>query len=155
MVVHEPREAPKAPPNAAAGLIDACDARPTDHVTIAGCENLELLIDFFRHGFTDAGCQADRGPHDGDRPSDVLVVPRVASDLALLHVVTRLGGDLRPGGMLVLRDDRPLAAGQRRQLLNLLAQRGFVPIDRVASFLASGGILRARKIVKSAEVLAA
>jgi hypothetical protein len=147
----------------AAPLIVACAAKPRDHVTIAGCRHLDLLIDFLRHGFAEAGCQADRGPHDGHRPSDVLIVPSVASDLELLHVVARLGCDLRSGGVLVVRDDRPRSDGERRQLLRILAERGFAPIPRVGSragnraesWLAAGGILCARKIVGSAALRAA
>lgn len=144
-----------AEPDPAAELIAACGAKPTDHVTIAGCENLDLLIEFLRHGFTEAGCQADRGPHDGIRPSDVLVVPKISSDLELLRIVARLGCDLRPGGMLIMRDDRKLAGGQRRQLLRSLTQRGFTPIDRVRRWLEWGGILRVRKMTKYAELHAA
>jgi hypothetical protein len=156
MCTDEQREESKAAaPDELAELIRACDARPSDHVTIAGCRNLDLLIGFFRQGFTEAGCQADRGPHEGLRPSDVLIVPSVSNELALLRVVARLGGDLRPGGMLVVRDDRRVPGGERRQLLRLLAQRGFVPIDRVAPWLESGGILRMRKVTEAAEIRAA
>jgi hypothetical protein len=156
MVDHQESARPEpAAPDAAAALIVACGARPSDHVTIAGCCNLDLLIDFFHRGFTEAGCQADRGPRDGNRPSDVLVVPGVASDLSLLQIATRLGGDLRPGGTLVLRDDRALPDGRRAQLLRLLGQRGFVPNDSVAPWLRSGGILRLRKVTGAAEIRAA
>jgi len=156
MCITEQGAAPEAAaPDGAAELIIACAAKPTDHVTIAGCEHLDLLIDFFRRGFTEAGCQADRGPHDGHHPSDVLIVPKVASDLALLHVVARLGCDLRPGGMLVIRDRRTLSNGERRQLLGILAQKGFAPADGAGRWLESGGILCALKMVKSAELRAA
>jgi hypothetical protein len=156
MGIKEPDPEPQGTTSdAAARLIRACDARPTDHVTIAGSDNLELVIDFLRLGFAEAGCRADRGPHEGHRHSDILVIPRVSSDLALLHVVARLGGDLRPGGTLVVRDDRPLSDAERQQLLRLLTQRGFAPIDRSASWLQSGGILRLQKETVSAEVRAA
>lgn len=125
----------------AAELVIASAAKPTDLVTIAGCRHLDLLIEFFRRGFTDVTCQADRGPHDGHRPSDVLVVPTISSDLALLHLLARFGGELRPGGMLVVRDDRPLSDRRRQQLLRLLGQRGFAPVRRVGQWVEAGGIL--------------
>jgi hypothetical protein len=156
MGTKEPGHEPQATTSdEAAELIRACDARPANHIKIAGCGNLELVIEFLRLGFAEAGCRADRRPHDGPRHSDILVIPHVSNDLALLHAVARLGGDLRPGGMLVLRDDRPLPDVERRQLLRLLTQRGFAPIDGGTAWLRSGGILRLRKATESAEVRAA
>jgi len=156
MDTKEPEPEPQAhTSDRSARLIRACDARPTDHITIAGCGNLELVIDFLRLGYAEAGCRADRGPHEGHRHSDILVIPQVSNDLVLLHAVTRLGGDLRPGGTLVLQDERPLSDAERRQLLNLLTQRGFTPINRGAAWQQAGGILRLRKATESAEVRAA
>jgi hypothetical protein len=134
-----------------AALIAAVAARSSDHITIAGCRHLDLMMEFLRQGFREVGCQPDSGPHKGRRPSDVLVVPEVANDLTLLHVVAWLGCDLRPGGTLVIRDARRLPPRQRPQLLSMLVERGFLPVDSFEAWLESGGILRLRKTAASAE----
>src|ERR1700733_6813036 len=76
-------------------------ARPEDNVTIAGKRNVDVVIDLMRRGFSNVLCQsAENGPHLSP-PADVLIAPDLKSEADLISVLTRLGRDLRPRGVLV------------------------------------------------------
>lgn len=65
--------------------------------------------------------------------------PEVKSEAQLLTVVAGLGRNLRPGGILLIREQRRFPAERLRRLPSLLAERGFMLEKQVAT--ASGGIL--------------
>src|SRR5579872_6337453 len=94
---------PRSPERALAReVIAASGAQPADNVTIAGAEHLEVLIELIRRGFCQVLCRsADHGPHMATSPADVLIAPNVKSETDLRSVLTRLGRDLRPRGVLV------------------------------------------------------
>ena len=99
-----------------------------------------MLIGLCRRGFACVSCHAaDRGPPAGEAASDVLWIPEVKSEAQLLTVIAGLGRNLRPDGILLIRQQRQFPAGRLRRLASLLAERGFVLEKQTAT--ASGGIL--------------
>ena len=121
-------------------MIHASGAKSADRLTIAGGRYLDLLIGLCRRGFVCVSCHAaDRGPPAGEAASDVLWIPEVESEAQLLVVVARLGRNLRPEGILLIRQQRQFPAERLRRLPSLLAERGFMLEKQIAT--ASGGIL--------------
>jgi hypothetical protein len=85
-------------------MIHASGAKSADRLTIAGGGYLDLLIGLCRRGFACVSCHAaDRGPPAGEAASDVLWIPEVKSEAQLLTVVAGLGRNLRPDGILLIR----------------------------------------------------
>jgi hypothetical protein len=114
-------------------VLAASGARPADNVTIAGTDHLEIMIELMRCGFSHVLCQSpDHGPHMATAPADIIVAPNVTSESALGAVVTRLGRDLRPRGVLVICWARPCSALSERRLRRLLMDGGFIAMERIA-----------------------
>ena len=68
-------------------VVAASGARPTDNVTIAGTEHIEILIELIRRGFSHVLCRsAEHGPHMAAPPADILIAPNIKSETELQHV---------------------------------------------------------------------
>ena len=114
-------------------LISASHARPADNVTIAGTEHLEILIELIRHGCSHALCRsAEHGPHIAAPPSDILIAPNLKDETELCNVLKRLGGDLRPRGVLVFSCAQTGSSLSDRNLRRVLIERGFATVERIA-----------------------
>jgi len=125
-------------------MIRASGAKSADRVTILGHEHFDLLVGLCRRGYVDVSCQAaGQGPHCAERAADIMWIPSVPSDACLRQTLQRLGRDLRPGGMLVLRDQRKVVDVFR--LRKLLAKSGFEPDRQTVGASADGLLLCARK----------
>ena len=130
----------------ASELINASGASPANHVTIAGAEHLEVLIEFIRRGFAHVLCRsANHGPHMATPPADILIAPDAKSEADLCRVLTRLGCDLRPCGMLVISYVHNRSSLTERRLRRLLVESGFLAVERIASRGSADAIWRARK----------
>ena len=104
-----------------------------------------MLIGLCRRGFACVSCHAaDRGPPAGEAASDVLWIPEVKSEAQLLTVIAGLGRNLRPDGILLIRQQRQFPAGRLRRLASLLAERGFV-LEKQTATASGGTIFCARK----------
>jgi len=126
-------------------MIHASGAKSADQLTIAGGGYLDLLIGLCRRGFACVSCHAaDRGPPAGEAASDVLWIPEVKSEAQLLTVIAGLGRNLRPDGILLIRQQRQFPAGRLRRLASLLAERGFV-LEKQTATASGGTIFCARK----------
>jgi hypothetical protein len=107
-------------------------ARPTDNVTIAGKRNVDVVIDLMRRGFSNVLCQsAENGPHVSP-PADLLIAPDLKSEADLINVLTRLGRDLRPRGVVVTTCAWAFTAVDERRLRRLFMAHGFVAVERIA-----------------------
>jgi hypothetical protein len=125
----EPRSCTRA---LAHELICASHARPADNVTIAGTVHLEILIELIRHGFSHAlCCSAEHGPHMAMAPSDILIAPNIRNEIDLCNVLKRLGGELRPRGVLVFSCAQS-GSHSDRNLRRVIFERGFTAIERIA-----------------------
>ena len=114
-------------------VIAASGAQPADNVTIAGTEHLEILIELIRCGFSHVLCRsADHGPRMAAPPADILIAPNVKSEADLRTVLTRLGRDLRPRGLLVLSHAQNCSSFNERHLRRLLTEGGFTAVERIA-----------------------
>jgi len=74
----------------------------------------------------------------------VLWIPEVKSEAQLLTVIAGLGRNLRPDGILLIRQQRQFPAGRLRRLASLLAERGFV-LEKQTAPASGGTIFCARK----------
>ncbi|HXQ50404.1 MAG TPA: hypothetical protein VN802_04860 [Stellaceae bacterium] len=126
----EPRSLERA---LAQEVVTASGARPADHVTIAGTDHVEVLVEFIRRGFSNVLCRsAEHGPHIPAPPADVLVAPDVKSEAGLSCVLARLGRDLRPRGILVMTCARTCSPFDERRLRRVLMDGGFTAVERIA-----------------------
>jgi hypothetical protein len=115
-------------------VVAASGARPADNLTIAGTDHLELLLELIRRGFSQVLCRsADHGPHMATPPADILIAPEVRSEAELSRILTRLGRDLRPRGILVLSVAQTGAACDGRRLRRMLMEAGFTAVERNAA----------------------
>ena len=127
-------------------IILASGARPADRVTIAGTDDLELLVEFIRRGFTHVLCRAaDRGPHLAEASADILIAPGIRSEADLRSVMTRLGRDLRPNGTLVVSFARRGSSFDERRLRRCLMEGGFTAMERIAGRGDAGTLWCARR----------
>jgi hypothetical protein len=124
------------------GMIHLTGARATDHVTIAGSWHIGLMTGLCRRGFGKVSCRAVCGPRIADEPADLLWIPEISSETALTGALAQLGRNLRPGGTLVVGDQRHGAA---QALRRWLARNGFLPTQQIALPGAGGTLLAARK----------
>jgi hypothetical protein len=114
-------------------VIVASGARPADVVTIAGPEHFEILIELERRGFSHVSCvSADYGPRMALPTADILIAPDVNGETALRNVLTRLGRDLRPRGVLVMSLAWTGSRFDERYLRRFLMENGFMAIERIA-----------------------
>jgi hypothetical protein len=112
--------------------VAASGARPGDNVTIAGRQNVEFVIDLMRRGFSNVLCQsAENGPHVSP-PADVLIAPDLKTEADLINVLTWLGRDLRPRGVLVTTCAWASTAFDERRLRRLFMDHGFMAVERIA-----------------------
>jgi len=119
----------------AASLVEAQIAGPTDNVTIAGCNQLELLIALSNRGLRHATCRdAKNGPHGGEPATDILVIPDIDSETQLSATVARLGHELRQGGSIVAIT--PPSDAARMTLRRVLVSCGFIEMHALT---VSGG----------------
>jgi hypothetical protein len=126
----EPRSLKRA---LASEVITASDVRPADHVTIAGAEHLEILIEFVRRGFSHVFCvSADHGPRMAISPADLIIALNLRTEAALRDVLARLGRDLRPRGVLVMSFAGTCSPFNERHLRRLLMENGFMAVERAA-----------------------
>jgi hypothetical protein len=127
-------------------VITASGARTADNVTIAGTEHLEILIELIRRGFSHVLCQSsDHGPHMAAPPADILIAPNVKSEADLQAVLTRLGRDLRPRGVLVMSYAQESSSFSDRRLRRLLMEGGFAAVERIAGHGSVGTLWCAHK----------
>ena len=113
-------------------IISASGAQSADNVTIAGIEHLEVMIELIRRGFSHVLCRsADRGPHMGVPPTDILIAPNVKSEAVLRDVVTRLGYDLRPRGILLISCAYACSSLNEQRVRRLLMECGFTAVERI------------------------
>jgi hypothetical protein len=125
--------------------VAASGARPEDNVTIAGKQNVEIVIDLMRRGFSNVLCRsAENGPHVSP-PADVLIAPDLKSEADLISVLTRLGRDLRPRGVLVTTCAWASSAFDDRRLRRLFMEHGFVAMERIAGQGDAATVWRAYK----------
>jgi hypothetical protein len=125
-------------------MIRASGAKSADRVTILGHEHFDLLVGLCRRGYVDVSCQAaGQRPHCSERAADILWIPSVPSHARLRQTLQRLSRDLRPDGVLVLRDQRKDADVFR--LRKLLAESGFEPDRQTVGARVDGLLLCARK----------
>lgn len=128
-------------------VVAASGAQPTDNVTIAGTENIEILIELIRRGCSHVLCRsAVHGPHMAAPPADVLIAPNVKSETELHIVLTRLGHDLRPRGALVVSCPENCRCLSERGLRRLLVAAGFTAVERIAGHGDVGTIWCAHKM---------
>jgi hypothetical protein len=115
-------------------LITTSGARPSDHIIIAGSEQLELLITLIRQGFSNVSCQSAKcGPHSPEGEADILLVPSARSEADLLLILRHLGCALRRHGVVVIHTTFPSSRGSARHLRQTLVQSGFTAIERLPS----------------------
>jgi hypothetical protein len=127
-------------------IITASCARPTDRVTIAGTQHVEILIELIRRGFSDVLCRsADLGPRLPTPPADILIALDVKCEADLRSVLTRLGRDLRPRGVLVVTYAQTCSSFDERRLRRLLIEGGFTAVERIAGRGDAGTLWCARK----------
>jgi hypothetical protein len=123
----------------------------TDRITIAGTQNIDLLIGLLRGGFMNVSClAADRGLHVGDMPSDALWISAIATDNQLTSVLHQLGRTLRVDGLLLIQVKGEWANHCSPQLQRILTAHG---VEVEIGFTAAGGDLfvraRRRKIIRA------
>jgi hypothetical protein len=112
-------------------LIKLAGAKPTDRVTIVGCEQIEMLIGLAERGFVEVTCCAAMGgPNAGEAPVDLVAAPAVHSEAELLAILSRLSRGLRPGGALLFGTANPRPATWKRRLPQLLTRYGFVLVRK-------------------------
>jgi hypothetical protein len=112
-------------------LIKLAGAKPTDRVTIVGCEQIDILIEFAGRGFVEVTCRAAMGgPNAEEASADLVVAPAVHSQAELLAILSRLSRCLRPGGALLFGTADPRPATWKRRLPGLLTQYGFVLVRK-------------------------
>lgn len=108
-------------------------AGPMDNVTIAGAEHIEIVIELIRRGFCNVLCRSPaNGPHLAAPPADLLIAPNVKTESELIGVLTRLGHELRPRGVLVISCAETGSALSDRCLRRLLMEQGFSAVERIA-----------------------
>jgi hypothetical protein len=126
-------------------FIAASGAKPTDNVTITGKENLEILIQFIRCGFSHVLCRSDHCPHITAPPADILIAPAVQGESDLIDILTRLARDLRPQGVLVTSYSGTDPVFTELALRRILRQCAFAAIKQVAGPKGVGTILCCHK----------
>ena len=123
-------------------MILLAGADPSQQVMIAGHRHVELLAGLCRRGFSAAGCQAVSGARVSREAVDLLWIPAVASEAEISAALVQLGRNLRPGGMLVVGDERRVKSWS---LPSWVAQHGFLATRQVALSGGRGVLLAARK----------
>src|SRR5690242_7892656 len=83
-------------------MIELAGARPTDSVTIMGCEQIELVLELAARGFLDVGCRRPAGGPGGEKLADIIVAPEIRSEQELAEVLPRLSRAVRPDGALLI-----------------------------------------------------
>jgi hypothetical protein len=131
-------------------LIAVSGARPADKVMIAGPELPEILSELIRRGFPHIRCSSeDCGAKPLSAPADVVIAGEIEmkSEAAMRRLLTRLGGSLRPRGVLVISSccDRTSSAIDDQKLRQILMQHGFMVIERIPGHGSVGTLWRAHK----------
>ena len=112
----------------------ATGAHLSDHVVIAGAQQLELLLALIRRGFANVSCQsAAQGPASAEGETDVLIVPSMADDADLPQILQRLGCAVRHRGALIIHGRAAGNSDGDCRLRQALVQAGFTAIERVPS----------------------
>jgi hypothetical protein len=123
-------------------LVEASHAKPADHITIAGGNRIDLVIELLHRGFLTVGCRAASGPHSGE-PTDVLLIPDAADGPRLLAALNRLGSELRPGAVVAVHCRGTIEEIAASGFDALLEDRGFT-VERIA-FVNGSATFAARK----------
>jgi hypothetical protein len=108
----------------AQAIVKVVGRRRSGRVMLVGCEHIELLIQLAQHGFVDVTCLAVlTGPNVGEMSADIIIAPGVDREPRLAAVLSRLGRDLRPDGVLILGIAGSLIMTRMRQIQELLIQQ--------------------------------
>jgi hypothetical protein len=139
------------PSNLGLLLASAADARPEDHLVIAG-GGIDLAIDLMHQGFAHVACARPGHPLVGEDP-DVLLIPHAGSTADLARILGGLGRRLHASGTVALYDRRLPTRQRLAALQDLLARYGFGALVRQRSAL--GTLLTVRKLATAPLVSAA
>jgi hypothetical protein len=105
-------------------MIELAGARPTDSITVIGCEQIELLLQLAARGFRDVTCRRPAGGPSDERSADIVVAPALSSEKELAEMLPRLNRAMRPDGALLIgAAERSLPFSQRAY--DFLAEHGF------------------------------
>jgi hypothetical protein len=110
-------------------MMELAAAKPSESVTVIGCDHIELLLELAARGFRDVTCRRPAGGPADEQPADIVVAPAI-SEKELAETLPRLSRAMRPdGALLISTAERSLPFSQRTY--DFLAERGFA-IARVA-----------------------
>lgn len=106
-------------------LIEACDAKPTDQITVAGRRAIQTVVNLCQRDYRCVTCRtAAAGPHVGENDADSLWILNVPSESELISLVATLGHDLRKGGVLVVGFEAPISREHASRLSRVLQDAG-------------------------------
>ena len=130
-------------------LIDASDAKWSDHVAVAGLKSLDVCLGLYRRGYDHAICRSvTPAPHTPEQSADVLWVLGDLSEQDHVEALSVLGRDLRPGGRLVVGLPQGVPQARIRRLLRMLVDRGFLPITAAEDSSLGNLLVCARKAAR-------